>query len=134
MSVSAPTEAWLEKAAHDREAAVELARSRGVDLSDIVCYHCHQAAEKYLKAVLTHHGIVFPKTHDLVRLVKMVSAAAADLLHLMDDASEFAPYDSEIRYADVMPDQSAMTWALDGTERFRGSCLEALGIAGSDRE
>ncbi len=128
MSVSAQTEAWLEKALHDREAAVELARSRGVDLSDIVCYHCHQAAEKYLKAVLMHHGIVFPKTHDLVRLVKMASAAATDLFHLMDNASEFAPYDSEIRYADVMPDQSAMTWALDAMEVFRTVCLHALEI------
>lgn len=28
-------------------------------------YHCQQAAEKMLKAWLTHRGVGFPKTHDL---------------------------------------------------------------------
>lgn len=32
-------------------------------------FHAQQACEKFLKAVLVRHGIVFERTHDLVSLV-----------------------------------------------------------------
>lgn len=32
-------------------------------------YHCQQAAEKMVKAVLAGAGIAFPKTHDIAALV-----------------------------------------------------------------
>jgi hypothetical protein len=33
--------------------------------SEIICYHCQQSAEKFLKAVLVMQGIRPPKTYDL---------------------------------------------------------------------
>jgi HEPN domain-containing protein len=33
---------------------------------EIICYHCDQATEKYLKGYLTFRGIILKKTHDLV--------------------------------------------------------------------
>ena len=35
---------------------------------EIICYHCAQAIEKYLKGYLTYEDIVLKKTHDLVFL------------------------------------------------------------------
>ena len=36
---------------------------------EIICYHCQQSSEKYLKGFLVHSGIEQPaKTHDLERL------------------------------------------------------------------
>lgn len=64
---------WTEKAEHDfmaAEHAMELAEE---GLTDIVCFHCQQCAEKYLKALLLHRDMAFPKTHDLRLLLDLVS-------------------------------------------------------------
>lgn len=56
---------WIDKAEHDLIAARHMVNLAEKGLTDIVCYHCQQCAEKYLKALLVFHGINFPKTHDL---------------------------------------------------------------------
>ncbi|OGC07186.1 hypothetical protein A2526_03095 [candidate division WOR-1 bacterium RIFOXYD2_FULL_36_8] len=38
----------------------------------IIAFHCQQAIEKYLKALLICFGINFPKTHDLLNLLDFV--------------------------------------------------------------
>ena len=35
---------------------------------EIICYHCAQATEKYLKAYLVYNDIIPEKTHDLIHL------------------------------------------------------------------
>jgi len=63
---------WVEKAEHDclaAEHAMELAKE---GLTDIVCFHCQQCAEKYLKALLLYRGMAFPRTHDLRLLLDLV--------------------------------------------------------------
>lgn len=40
----------------------------------IICYHCQQSAEKYLKGFLVLHGMSPPKTHDLNQLQNYVTA------------------------------------------------------------
>jgi len=37
---------------------------------DSACFHAQQCAEKYLKARLQEAGLAFPKTHDLLDLLK----------------------------------------------------------------
>ena len=51
--------ALLYLAEQDMEAAKLLAAHD----NHYAAYHCQQAAEKYLKAVLQEHQIVFPRTH-----------------------------------------------------------------------
>lgn len=63
---------WTEKAEHDfmaAEHAMELAEK---GLTDIVCFHCQQCAEKYLKAFLLYRGVAFPRTHDLRLLLDLI--------------------------------------------------------------
>jgi HEPN domain-containing protein len=36
---------------------------------EIICYHCAQAVEKYLKGYLVYNGMVTQKTHDLLFLI-----------------------------------------------------------------
>jgi HEPN domain-containing protein len=43
-------------------------------LLEALCFHAQQAAEKSVKAVLVHHGVAVPKTHNLKILLEMVSA------------------------------------------------------------
>jgi HEPN domain-containing protein len=41
---------------------------------ELICYHCQQSAEKYLKGYLVYHGAVPPKIHDLGELEKLCEA------------------------------------------------------------
>ena len=60
----------LIKASED-EAALRATGNPDV----VLCFHAQQALEKLFKALISSHGVLFEKTHDLLRLVK----ALADL-------------------------------------------------------
>jgi HEPN domain-containing protein len=47
---------WVRKAEHDLEAARLILAGGSNCPYDTACFHCHQAAEKYLKALLTLLG------------------------------------------------------------------------------
>ena len=63
---------WAEKAEHDLLAAEHDMQLAERGLTDVVCFHCQQCAEKYLKALLILHGVHFPKTHDLRLLMELI--------------------------------------------------------------
>lgn len=63
---------WVDKAEHDLLAAEHTMELADRGLTDIVCFHCQQCAEKYLKALLVSLGVHFPKTHDLRLLLDLV--------------------------------------------------------------
>ena len=62
------TKFWTDKADEDF-LAVETLLQSNLGMESIICFHCQQAAEKYLKAYLVEHGIEFPRTHDLMLLI-----------------------------------------------------------------
>ena len=49
---------WIEKAELDYQAAAEL-HDAGERLRQVVAFHCQQAVEKYLKALLVRHQVEF---------------------------------------------------------------------------
>lgn len=59
---------WVIKANQDLEAAETLYKSRKAN--EIICFHCQQAVEKYLKALLVYGNIYFEKSHNLWVLAK----------------------------------------------------------------
>ena len=59
------SEEWIAKAEEDYEVALELARSTRLTPYNVICFHCQQAGEKWLKTRLCENGVEFPKTHDL---------------------------------------------------------------------
>lgn len=63
----------------------------------VAAYHCQQAAEKIVKAVLVAEGLTFRKTHDIDALVELLPAdhpLRADLRAL----DRFTPYAIAYRY------------------------------------
>jgi len=87
---------WLRKADSDL-AALALALQAGVAL-DTACFHAQQGAEKFLKAYLLAHGIQFPFTHNLARLVILCQAHEPVFASLIDLATALTPYAVELRY------------------------------------
>jgi HEPN domain-containing protein len=46
---------WIEKGDRDL-GVVKIVLAETKEYSDVVCYHCQQAAEKYLKALQLYFG------------------------------------------------------------------------------
>ena len=60
---------WIVKAANDLLNADNNLQSEVVPF-DTVCFHCQQAAEKFLKAFLVGKGQTYPITHDLLLILE----------------------------------------------------------------
>ena len=89
---------WINKAEDDFEGAKDIARRRKRPLPDLVCFHCQQSAEKYLKSFLIFKKTPFPKTHDLLLLLEY-SKRHNPNLELHRELFEFLnPYSVQFRY------------------------------------
>lgn len=90
------TQKWLEFAKKDIKDAEILFKGRSYEAS---IWHCHQACEKTLKAIIVEKNIRLRKTHDLVGLSEDAK------INLPKNISEFIdnlnPYYNPIRYPDV---------------------------------
>ncbi|RPJ32302.1 MAG: HEPN domain-containing protein [Verrucomicrobiaceae bacterium] len=96
--MKAATRDWVQKAEHDFLAATDLARRRKLPLHDMVCFHCQQAAEKYLKARLEEAAIHFPKTHDLESLLHLLTPIEPLWVALLPATRRLKPFGVLIRY------------------------------------
>ena len=62
---------WVEKADHDLRNADHIPTLHDEECPfDTVCFHAQQCAEKYLKGWLVYSNVDFPRTHDLVVLLR----------------------------------------------------------------
>lgn len=63
---------WFAKADEDLCAAEQFLQNPHYDPVTIVCFHCQQCAEKYLKDLLLLRNIEYRRSHDLVYLVSLL--------------------------------------------------------------
>ncbi|MCC6679468.1 MAG: HEPN domain-containing protein [Phycisphaeraceae bacterium] len=98
---------WRRKADDDLAVAERLLADDADSFSNAITFHCQQAAEKYLKSLLTCWDIEFPKTHMLARLIALVEQRDAALASSLMDAVGLTPYGVELRYPGDRPDASA---------------------------
>jgi HEPN domain-containing protein len=93
---------WLAKARIDLLVCDSLL-AQCADLWEAVAFHCQQAAEKALKALLVWYQVEFPKTHDIQRLLDLLSDVDSDVVGLVADAAELTPFGVEYRYPGEYP-------------------------------
>ena len=93
---------WLEKAEHDIIAVKTLIDVQPLIL-DVACFHCQQAAEKYLKSFLAYHGADIKKTHDLRLLRNMCSQIDSEFSEI--DFKDLNTYAVEVRYPNFISPQ-----------------------------
>jgi len=94
---------WLARADVDLETAKFLFVP-GRSFFPAICFHCQQAAEKYLKAFLTWQQIEFPKTHDLGLLLGLIAATDPALASSLAEVAALNPYGVDIRYPGDAPE------------------------------
>jgi len=59
---------------------------------EIICYHCQQAVEKYLKAFLCYNGIIPPKIHVLEALCALCSDFDSSFNNIVKDCAYLSPF------------------------------------------
>lgn len=92
---------WFEKGNHDFQDAQRLYKNGGYP--DTICFHCHQAAEKYLKGFLVFNRKVPKKVHDLVVLLEGCHAINKKFRQILDEAKQLNKYYIEARYPSEIP-------------------------------
>lgn len=97
MDKSKEVEDWIKIAEEDLQAAKFLKKMEPTPL-EIICFHCQQSAEKYLKAFLVKNNIVIKKTHDLEILLKKCIEVNDDLINLKKSAIRLTDYAVKLRY------------------------------------
>lgn len=123
--------AWLSRAEQDLRAAhVDL----GADppLRGDAAFHCQQAAEKALKALLTRHDHPFRKTHDIGELAMAALEHEPSLEGLLRESVVLTEYAWRFRYPGELfePDLEEVRAALDVATRVVESVAEAVGAGG----
>ena len=108
---------WWRKATDDYKVAVRLFDAGDMPMG-IVCFHCQQAVEKALKALIVAQGVVPPKTHDLLALCKQCAMPNRDAKTIRDCALDFMEYAVELRYpGDYEPDAAEASAAISHAKR-----------------
>ena len=65
---------------------------------EIICYHCQQASEKMLKALMISFDCAVQKTHDLGLLLDILSDYVIFPEKVINAAEKLTPYGVKIRY------------------------------------
>jgi HEPN domain-containing protein len=118
---------WVKKAESDlrdaRRGAAEPVPER-----DIVCFHCQQSAEKYLKAILCEWGQPIPRIHDLVRLLLLLLPHDSTFVPLRRFLRSLTQYAVDYRYPFFSATTRQMHAALRHVERVRRKARTTLGL------
>jgi len=100
----------LGVARDDEAAARTLLEAQSPD--SMVGFHCQQAVEKALKAVLAARGIEFPFTHDIGLLIQLCEDAGTPLPEALADVDRLAPFAVHMRYGAIFGSDVDLAIAL----------------------
>jgi len=120
---------WLAKASNDLKSVEhELRLEEGEVLRDIACFHCQQAAEKYLKAFLIFHQVDFPKTHNIEYLLEKCAEIDARFYDI--DVKGLTSFAVDVRYGDefYVPDMDEVEYYYKIAKKIRDMVMRAISL------
>jgi len=119
---------WIQKAENDLKIGKdEMATSEPV--TDMICFHMQQCAEKYLKTFLIFHGQEYPKTHRLAVLINLCARLDAEFTILEGwNVDSLTRYATVLRYAEELyiPSVEETRQATDLAEKVKWFVLDKL--------
>lgn len=121
---------WFEKAERDLLTADTMLGVLSPP-TDVVCFHCQQVAEKYLKGFLAWHGMPLVKTHDLADLLTQCCIVEPRLMSLQPLAIVLTDYAVDVRYPGLPhsdPSDQETRSARDAAREIRLVVRTTLGL------
>jgi HEPN domain-containing protein len=97
-------------------------------LHDQLCFHCQQAAEKYLKALVEEIGLSVKKTHELEDLLDQLLPHHRSLRSLRRGLAFLSQFAVEVRYPGDNASKRQAVSALRWAGKVRHACRPLLGL------
>ncbi len=89
---------WFAYAERDFYTAEHISKTMHPVPLEIVCYHCQQSSEKFLKGFIARKGKSVQKTHDLRILLIECIKENLDFKALESECARLSPYGVQSRY------------------------------------
>jgi len=89
---------WIDKGNDDFRSAEYLSTMHHPIPIEIICFHCQQSSEKYLKGFLFFHDMEPPKTHNLIELMEMCEKINSGFSRLLPQLNVLTDYSVIPRY------------------------------------
>jgi HEPN domain-containing protein len=118
---------WVRKAEDDVRLARVAASGRD-RLYDGICFHCQQAAGKYLKALLQEAGRPVPRTHELLLLLTLLVPIHPTLRSLQRGLGFLTQFAVDQRYPGKNATKRQAQATLRWSDRVRSACRTILGL------
>ena len=109
---------WLNKADEDFDFAYSVLEDSTFYAQ--ICFHFHQAAEKYLKAYIIGNDLAFQKIHDLQVLLKICKSNNKSLNLLDDDCKLLNRFYIDTRYPVHWP----TNYTIETAREAKGAAAE----------
>jgi HEPN domain-containing protein len=125
---------YLNKAAEDEVLLDEVLASPRVS-DTVIGFHCQQAAEKLLKALLSDLMVRFRRTHDLRELMDLLTDNGYAIPEALVDLDILTPYAVEFRYEFLPQEQETSLDRQEARElvhRLRDWVESKIGRQSSD--
>jgi len=111
---------WLELANNDLNLAIFSSANMWPTPYEIICFHCQQAVEKYLKWFLVLNDIEPPKIHDLEELEKLCETIEPQFSVIYEKCSVLSGFAVQSRYPnEIRLEKQDMDRALDYAKSIR---------------
>src|SRR5437588_5443035 len=123
------TAEWVQKAEGDFLVAVQIMRRRKNRVLDAACFHCQQTVEKYFRAKLCEAGIPFPRTHDLVALLRLILPLEPLWAPFQTAAQALTDYAVDFRYPGDTATLPEARQCLKDCKAIRKEARHTLGLA-----
>lgn len=101
---------WFRFAEMDLSSAKYLFEMMYPKPLELICYHCQQAAEKFIKGVMINLGYEIVKTHDLVMLRNNL-AEKVETDSIAFECVTLTPYATATRYPSAIEVDESQTAA-----------------------
>lgn len=117
----------MQKAENDYRLAAKLIRGSET-FYDHICFHCQQAAEKHLKALLQEAGSPVPRTHDLEYLLTLLLPRHSALRSLRRGLKFLTRFAIDVRYPDEKGTKRKAHATYRWADKVRDAVRPLLGI------
>ena len=118
---------WLRFAEMDFVTANHLDKTLYPKPMEIICYHCQQCVEKYLKALIEYLGKEIEKTHDLGNLANSIEERIEVPHIVLVSCAKLTQYGVKIRYPQEFElNETHVKSAICDMENIKTWCKEQI--------
>ena len=118
---------WIQKAEGDHTIMHQNYRSSN-PVHDAICFHAQQCIEKYLKAWLQEANIPFTRTHDLERLLNLITPTLPDWKIWQANFSTISEHAVDFRYPGKAVTDVDAQHPVETCVRVRQAVRKKLGL------